>query len=349
MPDRDTRRRFGRRERAALLLAAGGCCTECGAPLDPDFHADHREPWARGGRTDVINGQALCPTCNRRKSDKPAVTPPPRRGQPGCERPDGGSCRRRSRAAQSRVRARPAVAGDARRTSATGDQMSATNNTKPPRRGGGAWPDDRKLRAWQGRALRAINRSRDELPARSLPRRRQDDTRAPRRPRAPSRPSRAASARSRPDGAARRPVGEGGRAWSGSDSSRTGPGSGCRGTATGSRSPTSGSRRCPSSTGSRAPNSRRSCSRTSRTTWGTAAAWGRAYKLATEPAAFRLLLSGTPFRSDNDPIPGVKYDEDGRATPDFAYTYPEAIRGRICRKIAFVNCDGELRWADHGT
>jgi superfamily II DNA or RNA helicase len=81
---------------------------------------------------------------------------------------------------------------------------------------------------------------------------------------------------------------------------------------------------------------------------GQTAAWGQAYELATEPAAFRLLLSGTPFRSDNDPIPGVNYDENGQATPDFAYTYPEAIRGRICRKIAFVNCDGELRWADHG-
>jgi hypothetical protein len=69
MPDRDARRRFGRRERAALLLAAGGCCADCGAPLAPDFHADHRDPWAHGGRTDVVNGQALCPPCNRRKSD----------------------------------------------------------------------------------------------------------------------------------------------------------------------------------------------------------------------------------------------------------------------------------------
>jgi superfamily II DNA or RNA helicase len=82
---------------------------------------------------------------------------------------------------------------------------------------------------------------------------------------------------------------------------------------------------------------------------GKTAAWGRAYELATQPAVFRLLLSGTPFRSDNDPIPGVSYDESGEARPDFAYTYPEAIRGRICRKIAFVHCDGELRWADHGT
>lgn len=80
MPERDARRRFGRRERAALLLAAAGRCSECGEPLTNDFHADHRDPWARGGQTDVINGQALCPPCNRRKSDKPAEIIAPLRG-----------------------------------------------------------------------------------------------------------------------------------------------------------------------------------------------------------------------------------------------------------------------------
>jgi len=80
MPDRDARRRFGRRERAALLLAADGRCTGCGEPLASDFHADHRQPWACGGRTDVINGQALCPTCNRRKSNTPAVNTTPATG-----------------------------------------------------------------------------------------------------------------------------------------------------------------------------------------------------------------------------------------------------------------------------
>jgi HNH endonuclease len=80
MPARDARRRFGRRERAALLLAAAGCCAECGELLDQHFHADHRDPWVRGGRTDVTNGQALCPTCNRRKSDKPALSTTPATG-----------------------------------------------------------------------------------------------------------------------------------------------------------------------------------------------------------------------------------------------------------------------------
>ena len=81
---------------------------------------------------------------------------------------------------------------------------------------------------------------------------------------------------------------------------------------------------------------------------GESAAWGGASG-AFEHVPFRLLLSGTPFRSDNDPIPGVSYDDEGEAKPDFVYSYTEAIRGRICRKIAFVQFDGELRWASDGT
>lgn len=63
----DPRRRFGSRERVALYLAGDGRCVECGAELEPGWHADHVEPHSRGGRTDVINGQALCPQCNLKK------------------------------------------------------------------------------------------------------------------------------------------------------------------------------------------------------------------------------------------------------------------------------------------
>ena len=82
---------------------------------------------------------------------------------------------------------------------------------------------------------------------------------------------------------------------------------------------------------------------------GETAAWGRAFSLAFEHVPFRLLLSGTPFRSDSDPIPGVNYDETGQAQPDFVYSYTDAIKGGICRKIVFVKFDGELRWASDGT
>lgn len=61
------RRFFNDRERAALYLAADGKCTNCGNDLGPGWHADHVDPYSRGGKTDVINGQALCPTCNIEK------------------------------------------------------------------------------------------------------------------------------------------------------------------------------------------------------------------------------------------------------------------------------------------
>ena len=57
-----------------------------------------------------------------------------------------------------------------------------------------------------------------------------------------------------------------------------------------------------------------------------------------------LLLSGTPFRSDATPIPGVSYDSDGLAEPDVSYTYAEAVADGVCRPVCFVAYDGTLSW-----
>jgi superfamily II DNA or RNA helicase len=68
---RSTERRFFTgSERAALYLAADGKCTSCGIRLEPGWHADHVQPWSAHGATDVINGQALCPSCNLTKGVK---------------------------------------------------------------------------------------------------------------------------------------------------------------------------------------------------------------------------------------------------------------------------------------
>jgi len=61
------RRRFNRSERVALYLAADGRCSECGTELEAAWHADHVTPFARSRRTDVADGQALCPPCNLAK------------------------------------------------------------------------------------------------------------------------------------------------------------------------------------------------------------------------------------------------------------------------------------------
>jgi superfamily II DNA or RNA helicase len=77
---------------------------------------------------------------------------------------------------------------------------------------------------------------------------------------------------------------------------------------------------------------------------GEELAWGESFQRAFAAAPRWLLLSGTPFRSDATPIPGVRYDADGMAEPDVSYTYAEAVAEGICRPVAFVTFDGTLSW-----
>jgi superfamily II DNA or RNA helicase len=81
---------------------------------------------------------------------------------------------------------------------------------------------------------------------------------------------------------------------------------------------------------------------------GDLAAWGLRTRQAFDGARFRLLLSGTPFRSDNSAIPWVSYDEDGLSRADYAYGYPQALRDRVCRPITFLPYDGEMEWVSDG-
>ena len=73
-------------------------------------------------------------------------------------------------------------------------------------------------------------------------------------------------------------------------------------------------------------------------------AWGTGFQQAFAAAPRRLLLSGTPFRSDATPIPGVRYDAERLAIPDVSYTYAEAVADGICRPVTFVTFDGTLSW-----
>jgi len=56
---------------------------------------------------------------------------------------------------------------------------------------------------------------------------------------------------------------------------------------------------------------------------GDALSWGEAVRVAFEPARRRIGLTGTPFRSDANPIPFVSYapDADGgrRSSADYVY------------------------------
>ncbi|MGZ4171955.1 MAG: DEAD/DEAH box helicase, partial [Solirubrobacteraceae bacterium] len=77
---------------------------------------------------------------------------------------------------------------------------------------------------------------------------------------------------------------------------------------------------------------------------GEELAWGVAFASAFEQSRRWLLLSGTPFRSDATPIPGVSYDTDGLAEPDVSYSYAEAVADAVCRPVCFVAYDGSLSW-----
>jgi superfamily II DNA or RNA helicase len=76
---------------------------------------------------------------------------------------------------------------------------------------------------------------------------------------------------------------------------------------------------------------------------GDELAWGEGFAHAFAATSRWLLLSGTPFRSDQCPIAGVRY-EDGVAQPDVSYSYADAVRDGICRPVAFIPYDGTLSW-----
>ena len=81
---------------------------------------------------------------------------------------------------------------------------------------------------------------------------------------------------------------------------------------------------------------------------GDHAAWGTRAREAFGGATFRLLLSGTPFRSDSSPIPWVTYDDEGVSIADFSYGYSRALLDGVCRPIAFHPYDGEMEWRSDG-
>ncbi|SDB88968.1 Superfamily II DNA or RNA helicase [Raineyella antarctica] len=81
---------------------------------------------------------------------------------------------------------------------------------------------------------------------------------------------------------------------------------------------------------------------------GDALSWGEAVREACEPARRRLALTGTPFRSDTNPIPFVTYEPDGEGTmrshADYSYGYAEALADGIVRPVLFMAYSGDMHW-----
>ena len=81
---------------------------------------------------------------------------------------------------------------------------------------------------------------------------------------------------------------------------------------------------------------------------GDALSWGDAVREAFGGATRRLALTGTPFRSDTNPIPFVTYapGPDGvpRSAADHSYGYADALRDSVVRPVMFLAYSGETRW-----
>jgi superfamily II DNA or RNA helicase len=81
---------------------------------------------------------------------------------------------------------------------------------------------------------------------------------------------------------------------------------------------------------------------------GDAKAWGDAIREAFLPAVRRIALTGTPFRSDDSPIPFVNYEPDGggamRSVADHTYGYADALRDGVVRPVIFMAYSGEASW-----
>ena len=70
LPQKDPKRNFDEAQRQVIFRRDKGICKCCGKECEwNDWEADHIVPWSKGGKTEVENGQVLCPSCNSKKKD----------------------------------------------------------------------------------------------------------------------------------------------------------------------------------------------------------------------------------------------------------------------------------------
>lgn len=76
---------------------------------------------------------------------------------------------------------------------------------------------------------------------------------------------------------------------------------------------------------------------------GDEAHFGNGVTTAFGLAKERLLMSGTPWKSDGRAIPFVKYDGNGFAVGNFSYDYPRALHEDVVRYLVFDHAKGSIR------
>lgn len=284
------RRRFNISERVGLFLASGGLCSLCGVELPPRWHADHVTPYCDGGPTDVLNGQATCPTCNLKK----------------------------------------------------GASTIAMRNDI------GQWPASRRLRPWQARAFEHFTQSnlRDYLIVAT-----------------PGAGKTIAALKIGYEllleGSVDRliivvPTDHLQRQWADAAAMvgiNLTPG---HRNGDGVAADVHGVVVTYAAVASSPMFLRSLCSKPALVILdevhhvGDSLGWGKAVRQAFEPATFRLMLSGTPFRSDSNPIPFVTYNDAGRSVANFPYSYGHALGNGECRPVLFPSFEGKIEWIEKG-
>lgn len=280
------KRRFNGGQRVALYLAAHGQCSACGIDLEPGWHADHRQPYAAGGPTDVTNGQALCPACNRRK---------------------GASEERKPMIPEFPFPLRAWQEKAVSRLSAI--DLAATKDFTVE-----AWPGSGKTNFALYVAHRFLNNGIADrivvvVPTEHLKKQWGEA---------------AACAGIQLDWGFQNADGGEARDYAGLVTTYA-------------------------AVGSNADLYRFGCERKTLVIFdeihhaGDQRSWGDTLRSAFGPAAFRLGLSGTLFRTDGRRIPFVKYAE-GRPVPDYRYGYADALRDDVCRSAVFPTFEGKIEW-----
>lgn len=273
-----SRRRFNSAERVALWLAADGRCESCGIELQPGWHADHVNPYSKGGPTDVINGAALCPTCNLKKGTS-IMTDPRTRWQQAAEDRFLSSDRENFLITACPGSGKTRAALSMARTLKEAGQIDQIFVVAPTARVQQQWHQ----------AAHAMGLDLTAKYAEAIPRECDGVVITYQRLAAPGNELfyRTLVARSRTLLIA---------------------------------------------------DEVHHCSDEDHTRWGVA------LQTAFEPAVRRLLLSGTPFRTDGARIPFVEYDDNGREISQHRIDYGTAVADGICRSIRFEVMDGRGEW-----
>jgi superfamily II DNA or RNA helicase len=288
----DPRRRFTSAQRTALYLHADGRCERCGRDLDGSFDADHLIPHSRGGRTEMVNGAASCPHCNRSRKDQIMLNTSTRCAPLG-QIEAGLSLRDWQQRAVPEMLAHEGRSFLLHVAPGGGKTIPALFVARHLIERGEivrivvVTPTANLARQWATTANRIGLNVTPNWEGQREPRDMHGIAITYQR------------------------VRHGALALAAS---------------------------CRASTLVIADEPHH---------LGADRAWAAAFEQAFDEAARWLLLSGTPFRSDGRPIPGVRY-ENNEACSDFTYSYSQAIADGVCRRVSFNFYDGQLRWVSDG-